>query len=66
MKVQAENGTMVDSVIYDGGLGMVVSIVRVPSCLQVDWNFLETMKRNRIVDFYEVRNFNSEIVLYWR
>jgi hypothetical protein len=52
--------------VYDGGLGMTLAIVRVPSCLQIDFNFLEGMKRNRIVDFYEVRNYNSEIVLYWR
>lgn len=52
--------------IWDGGLGMVVSVVRVPSCLQIDFNYLEAMKRNKLVDFYEIRNFNSEIVLYWR
>lgn len=45
---------------------MVVAIVRVPACLQIDFNYLEAVKRNRLVDFYEVRNYNSEIVLYWR
>ena len=50
----------------DGGMGMVVSVVRIPSCLQIDFNFLEGLKRNKIVDFYEVKNFNTEIVLYWR
>jgi hypothetical protein len=45
---------------------MVVGIVRIPACLQIDFNFLEGLKRNKVVDFYEVQNFNSEIVLYWR
>lgn len=53
-------------IVRDGGLGMIVSIVRVPACLQIDFNFLEGLKRNKLVDFYEVKNFNSEIVLYWR
>ena len=67
--IKSANGAMVVDptyIINDGGLGMVLATVRVPSCLQIDFNFLEAMKRNHIVDFYEVRNFNSEIVLYWR
>jgi hypothetical protein len=64
--IKAENGTMIPGIIMDGGLGMVVGIVRVPACLQIDFNYLEGLKRNRLVDFYEVRNFNSEIVFYWR
>ena len=58
--------TKLNPEVYDGGLGMTVAIIRIPACLQIDFNFLENLKRNRIVDFYEVRNFNSEIVLYWR
>jgi hypothetical protein len=50
----------------DGGLGMVLAILRIPACLQIDFNFLEGLKRNKIVDYYEVQNYNSEIVLYWR
>ena len=50
----------------DGGLGMVIGILRIPACLQIDFNFLEGLKGNKIVDFYEVQNYNSEIVLYWR
>lgn len=45
---------------------MTLAVVRVPACLTIDFNFLEALKRNKIVDFYEVRNYNSEIVLYWR
>ena len=59
-------GVAASPIIYDGGLGMTVAIIRLPSCLQLDFNFLENMKRNRVVDFYEVRNYNSELVLYWR
>lgn len=63
------NGTVVaqpNYIIMDGGLGMTLAVLRVPACLQVDFNYLEALKRNKVVDFYEVRNFNSEIVLYWR
>lgn len=48
------------------GTGMTVAIVRPPSCLVIDFNFLEQLKRNNLVAYYEVRNFNSEVVLYWR
>ena len=64
-----DNGLVAPSIappIDRGGLGMVVSVVRIPACLQVDFNFLEGLKRNKMVDFYEVKNFNTEIVLYWR
>lgn len=59
-------GVMDKSMIIDGGLGMTLAVVRVPACLTIDFNYLEALKRNKIVDFYEVRNYNSEIVLYWR
>lgn len=45
---------------------MTVAVIRVPSCLSVDFKFLEAMKNNHLIDFYEVRNLNSEIVFYWR
>ncbi len=67
--MKAANGTMVRNTsvpIYDGGLGMTLAILRVPACLTINFNYLEALKRNKIVDFYEVRNFNSEIVFYWR
>lgn len=47
-------------------MGMILAIVRVPACLGIDFNYLEGLKRNKMVDFYEVRNANSEIVIYWR
>ena len=67
--IKLDNGTMIEdkaAIIWDGGLGMVLATVRIPSCLNIDWNYLEGLKRNKLVDFYEVRNFNSEIVFYWR
>jgi hypothetical protein len=62
------NGTVVknNSLVVNGGLGMTVAVVRIPACLSIDFNYLEAMSRNNLVDFYEIRNFNSEIVLYWR
>ena len=45
---------------------MVVAIFRVPSCLEINFNALDMLQNNDIVDFYEVRNFNTEVVLYWR
>ncbi|CDW84292.1 a-macroglobulin complement component [Stylonychia lemnae] len=48
------------------GVGMTVAIFRVPACLQIDFNALETLKRNKQVDQYEVKNYNQDIVLYWR
>ena len=45
---------------------MTIAIIRVPSCLDIDFNGLERIKNNGFIDYYEVRNANSEIVLYWR
>ena len=67
--IRAANGTMVrdtTKIISEGGLGMTLAVLRVPACLTIDFNYLEALKRNKIVDFYEVRNFNSELVFYWR
>ena len=54
------------SLVIGGGLGMVVARLRVPACLAIDFNYLEALKANNIVDFYEVPADNSEIVFYWR
>lgn len=48
------------------GLGMTIAILRVPSCLKVNFNMLEALKSNGMVDQYEVRKKNTEIVMYWR
>lgn len=48
------------------GAGMTVAIVRVPACLQINWDLVEKMRDNGDFDMYEVRNNNSELVLYWR
>jgi len=50
----------------DGALGMTVAIFRVPSCLEINFNLLDEMKANKVYDYYEVRNFNSDIAFYWR
>ena len=38
------------------GLGMTLAIIRVPSCLEIQYDYLEKLKSNHIVDYYEVRN----------
>jgi len=50
----------------ESGLGMGVSIVRVPACLEMNFNLLEELSRNEVFDYYEVKNSNTEIVMYWR
>jgi len=45
---------------------MTVAIVRIPSCLEINFDQLEFIKRNGLADNYEVRNFNTEVVIYWR
>lgn len=47
-------------------LGMINLVFYKPSYLKVNLNDLETLKKNKVVDFYELRNNNSEIVFYWR
>lgn len=45
---------------------MTVAILRVPACLQVNFDHLETLKRNNLIDQYEVRTDTSEIIFYHR
>lgn len=48
------------------GQGMTVAILRVPACLQVNFDHLESLKRNREIAQYEVRSDTSEIIFYQR
>ena len=48
------------------GMGMVVMIFRLPSCLEVNFPLLDGMLGNGVFDMYEVVNSNTEVVLYWR
>jgi len=52
--------------LVDEGHGMTVAIFRVPSCLAVNFDLLETLKNNDVFAMYEVRHQNTEVVLYWR
>lgn len=45
---------------------MTVAIFRVPSCLSVNFDMLESLKNNAVFDAYEVRHGNTEIVMYYR
>ena len=48
------------------GLGMTLAILRVPSCLQVNFNYLDQMVASKKIAYYEVRNANTEVVFYYR
>ena len=45
---------------------MTVVIFRVPSSLKIDFNYLETLSNNGKFDMHEIKNGNSEIIMYWR
>jgi hypothetical protein len=45
--------------------GMAVAVIEVPSCLEIDFNFLDDLSKSKKVAHYEVLNHNSQIVLYW-
>ena len=46
--------------------GMLICIISLQTGLKVNLNDLEGLRRNEVVDFYEMRNHNSEVILYWR
>lgn len=46
--------------------GMLMCIVSLQTGLKVNLNDLEGLRRNEVVDFYELKKQNSEVVLYWR
>jgi hypothetical protein len=48
------------------GLLMVVAVFRVPSCMAINFRMLDSMQTNGLIDYYEVRNYNTEIIVYWR
>ena len=52
--------------VEGSGQGMTVMIFRVPSVLEIDFNYLETLKNNEYFDMYEVVKGNTEVVFYWR
>lgn len=48
------------------GLLMVVAVFRVPSCLEVNFQALEDLKNNLLIDHFEVLESNTQIAIYWR
>ena len=46
--------------------GMLMCIISLQTGLKANLNDLEGLRRNEVVDFYELRNSNSEVILYWR
>mmetsp|Transcript_43872 Transcript_43872/g.42405 ORF Transcript_43872/g.42405 Transcript_43872/m.42405 type:complete len:102 (-) Transcript_43872:181-486(-) len=49
----------------DDQTGMVVGIFRLPSCLEVNYELLDTLMGNGVMDMYEVQDYGSEVVLYF-
>jgi len=47
-------------------VGMTIAILRIPSCLQINFNYLDRLVQTKAVAYYEAKNANSEVVLYWR
>jgi len=45
---------------------MTLGVVHVGSCEEIDFNFLEKIKSTGKVDYFEVREHNTEVVFYWR
>lgn len=45
---------------------MFVVELYLPTCVQIDLNALEDLKRSETIDFYEIKNLNSLIVFYFR
>ena len=45
---------------------MVLGVAHIPSCEEVDFNALEKMKTTGKVDYFEVREHNTEVVFYWK
>lgn len=48
------------------GKGMLIAMVRVPSCQEVNFNALERLQNENKVAYFEVLNGNTDVVLYWR
>ena len=63
---QAVSYTMEIENLEADGKGMTVGIFRVPSCMQIDFNYLETLSNNGMFDMHEIVKGNTEIVMYWR
>jgi hypothetical protein len=45
--------------------GMALLLFRVPSCLSIDYNLIEELVQNQVIDSFELRN-HEELILYWR
>lgn len=67
MKTVGDQMTQTISVAntLDEGMQMVVAIISVPSCMDVDPNQLSILKEQNKITYYEVSPDNSLINLYW-
>lgn len=46
-------------------LGMLVSIISTPSCMDVNMNELEILKERALIDNFEISPDKTSIYLYW-
>jgi len=56
----------ISNIRSDMGLLMAVAIFRVPSCLAINFDLLDKLQENGLVDYYEIGSLNTEVILYWR
>lgn len=45
---------------------MTIIELNIPSCAILNLNNLEDIKKTGSIDFYEIRDFNSKLVFYFR
>lgn len=45
---------------------MTLGVIHIPACEEIDFNALEKQKTTGKVDYFEVREHNTEVVFYWR
>ena len=50
----------------DVGKGMLIAMIRIPSCQEVDYNWLERLQSSEKIAYFEVLNDNTDVVIYWR
>ena len=50
----------------NSSMGLVIIDLRVPSCYQLSLAYFETLRSNGLIDYYELREGNTEAYIYIR
>jgi hypothetical protein len=50
----------------NSSMGLVIMDLRVPSCYQLSLAYFETLRSNGLIDYYELREGNTEAYIYIR